>query len=163
LTAKQAPAGHEPPRRSEPERRDGRRHHPTADLFKTGEAAMWLSSILCWPKMTRKPTPRGRPERGPSRRPRRTCRPTLEALEDRAVPAIFNVAAGDVPGLIAALDKANKNGQVDIINLAPGAPYTLTAPGPSPLAGARGLTMLADGGNLLTLNGNGATIARAVG
>jgi hypothetical protein len=48
---------------------------------------MWFSSILCWPKMTRKSTPRGRPEPGPSRRPRRPFRPTLEVLEDRCVPA----------------------------------------------------------------------------
>jgi hypothetical protein len=90
-------------------------------------------------------------------------RPRLEVLEDRCVPTIFNVAAGDVPGLIAALDTANTNGEPDTINLAPGATYTLTAPGSSPLDGARGLTVLDDGGNLLTLNGNGATIARAAG
>jgi hypothetical protein len=88
-------------------------------------------------------------------------RPRLEVLEDRAVPAIFNIAAGDVPGLIAALDAANTNGQPDTVNLAPGATYTLTAPGPSPPSVAAGLTVLADGGQLLTVNGNGATIARA--
>jgi hypothetical protein len=122
---------------------------------------MWLSSILCWPKMTRKSGSRGRPERGPSRRPRRTCRPTLEALEDRAVPTIFNVPAGDVPGLTAALGTANKNGEPDTVNLAPGATYTLTAP--SRPGGGYGLTVLADGGQLLTVNGNGATITRAAG
>src|SRR5262245_3572454 len=85
-------------------------------------------------------------------------RPRLEPLEERCVPATFNVAAGDVAGLYAALNTANANGQEDTVNLAPGTPYTLTAPGNFV---DTGLTLLADGGKLLTINGNGATIARA--
>jgi hypothetical protein len=88
-------------------------------------------------------------------------RPGLEILEGRCVPAVFNVAAGDGPGLVAVLNTANINGEADTVNLAPGATYTLTAPGP--LGGVAGLTVLDDGGQLLTLNGNGATITRAAG
>jgi hypothetical protein len=88
-------------------------------------------------------------------------RPRLEILEDRAVPTTFNVTAGDVPGLITALNTANNNGEPDTINLAPGAPYTLTAT--SPPGGAYDLIVLPDGGQLLTVNGHGATITRAAG
>src|SRR5262245_55565891 len=118
---------------------------------------MWFSSVLNWPKGARKAARRGRHES----KPQWTCRPGLEVLEDRTVPTIFNVAAGDVAGLVAALDTANKNGEPDTINLAPGAPYALTAPPPP--GGGYGLTVQADGGNLLTINGNGATITRAAG
>jgi hypothetical protein len=98
---------------------------------------MWFSTVSTWLTGAGKSTLR-------SRRPKRACRPCLELLEDRAVPTLFNIAAGDVPGLIAALDTANTNGQVDVINLAPGAPYTLTTPRPSPQDGSAGLNVLAD-------------------
>jgi hypothetical protein len=41
--------------------------------------------------------------RSSPRRPRRV-RPWIEGLEVREAPAVFNVAAGDVPGLIAAIN-----------------------------------------------------------
>ncbi len=55
-------------------------------------------------------------------------------------------------GLIAGLGGANSNGQPDIINLEAGCTYTVTGPG-SPL------TITSDGGNPLTINGNGASIS----
>ena len=45
--------------------------------------------------------------------------------------AIFPVAAGDVPGLIAAITSANGNGVADVINLAGGS-YDLTGSPPRP-------------------------------
>lgn len=52
--------------------------------------------------------------------------------------ATFNVAAGDVPGLIAAIDAANANGEADTINLAAGT-YSLTS-GPYSGAGLPAIT-----------------------
>jgi hypothetical protein len=52
--------------------------------------------------------------------------------------AVFNVASGDVSGLIAAIDAANANGEADTINLAAGT-YTLTS-GPYGGAGLPSLT-----------------------
>src|SRR5687768_499112 len=40
--------------------------------------------------------------------------------------SVFNIADGDVAGLIAAIKAANTNPGPDIINLAPGGTYTLT-------------------------------------
>jgi hypothetical protein len=56
-------------------------------------------------------------------------RPRLEALDERAVPAVFNVAAGDEAGLIAAINAANDEGTnpgADTINLS--GTYTFAAP-----------------------------------
>jgi hypothetical protein len=48
----------------------------------------------------------------------RRMRPCLEVLEDRTVPTVFNVGAGDVATLIKDIDTANSNGQSNnIINL----------------------------------------------
>ena len=43
-----------------------------------------------------------------------------------AKAATFNVAAGDVAGLIAAINSSNANGEADVINLAYGR-YTVTS------------------------------------
>jgi hypothetical protein len=43
-----------------------------------------------------------------------------------AYSAVFNIASGDVTGLIAAINAANSNGEENTINLEPGT-YTLTA------------------------------------
>lgn len=70
--------------------------------------------------------------------------------------AVFNIADGDVPGLIAAINTANANGDADTINLAANGAYTLTA-----------VDNLTDGPNglpsidsELTINGRGAVISR---
>ena len=77
-----------------------------------------------------------------------------------AYAAAFTVACNDIAGLIAAINTANSNGEADTITLADNCTYALatadnTANGPS------GLPAIAvDSGNLLTINGNGATLTR---
>src|SRR5438046_2783989 len=92
-------------------------------------------------------------------RPRRPL--AVEALEDRTVPATFNIADGDVAGLIAAVNTANTNDEADDINLAAGGTFDLTSQ-QSAFKGGSGLPdILLDNGNLantLTVNGNGSTI-----
>jgi hypothetical protein len=90
-------------------------------------------------------------------------RPALEALEDRLAPANFKIANGDVAGLIAAITTSNSNNQADMINLAAGSTYTLSAADNSDF-GPTGLpNIVLDGSpaNKLTINGNGATIGRS--
>ncbi len=55
----------------------------------------------------------------------RRFRPVLEELEARLAPAIFNVAAGDVAGLISAITLANTNPGPDTIVLG-GGTYNFT-------------------------------------
>jgi hypothetical protein len=61
--------------------------------------------------------------------------------------AEFNIADGDVAGLIAAIDTANANGEADVINLAVDGTYSLLVSLPS-------LT------SEITINGNGSTVQR---
>ncbi|MDQ6922579.1 MAG: IPTL-CTERM sorting domain-containing protein [Pseudomonadota bacterium] len=71
--------------------------------------------------------------------------------------AVFNVAAGDTAGLIAAITTANGNGVANVINLG-GGTYNLTvADNTSVIAGPNGLPAIT---STLTINGNGSTIAR---
>src|SRR5205807_6686037 len=79
--------------------------------------------------------------------------------------AVFNIANGDVFGLNSAIVTANSNHQDDIINLAAGGTYTISAvdnttKGPSGLAVIRGEGAGATSYSL-TINGNGATISRS--
>jgi hypothetical protein len=69
--------------------------------------------------------------------------------------AIFNVASGDVAGLIAAINAANANGEENTINLAPGT-YTLTAVDNSSGSGPNGLPVIA---SAMTINGENAETA----
>jgi len=67
--------------------------------------------------------------------------------------AVFNIASGDVTGLIAAINAANANSQDNVINLAPGT-YTLTAIDNSRSAGdANGLPVIT---GTITINGGDA-------
>ncbi len=86
---------------------------------------------------------------------RKGVRPQLELLEDRTVPAVFNVAAGDVGTLIADMNQANSNGQSNIINLTAGT-YDLTAVDNN-WYGPNGLPAITSN---LTINGNGAVLVR---
>src|SRR5688572_7993824 len=83
--------------------------------------------------------------------------PRVESLEGRAVPANLPVAAGDVPGLITAINQANGNDEADTIDLA-GGTFTLTDVYTDTVEtnGPNGLPVIRpDGGNGLTINGNG--------
>ena len=73
--------------------------------------------------------------------------------------ATFNVADGDVAGLIAAINSANASAGPTTINLAPNGTYTLTAVAEDDgYAGGAGLPYIR---RPLTINGNGATIQRS--
>ncbi len=77
-------------------------------------------------------------------------------------PTTVHVANGDVAGLAAAILASNANPGPDVINLAPGGTYTLTAIADNGLAfyccGPAGLPFVQ---GPLTINGNGATIQRS--
>ncbi|TAH28479.1 MAG: T9SS C-terminal target domain-containing protein [Cytophagales bacterium] len=86
-----------------------------------------------------------------------------------AKSAVFNVAAGNVTALIAAINSANANNEADIINLATNSTYTLTSvnftstqPNTSGNASQRGLPRILNNvtGLDLTINGNGSIIIR---
>jgi hypothetical protein len=80
-------------------------------------------------------------------------------LEDRVVPAVIDVGAGDVPGLIAAINTANNSGDpTNTINLTQST-YNLTQIN-NFWYGPDGLPAISTN---LTINGNGATIQRANG
>ncbi len=88
---------------------------------------------------------------------------SLGRLEGRITPATFNIANGDVGGLINAINTANANHQSDTIILAQNGTYTFT--GANNNDGNQGNnalpTILPDGGNGLTILGNGATFQRS--
>jgi CSLREA domain-containing protein len=92
----------------------------------------------------------------------RALLPIVAALTAAAAEAAtFDVPAGNITALKSALAGANSNGEDDVINLAPGSTYTLSAVDNSS-NGATGLPrLMADGGRTLTVNGNGATITRS--
>lgn len=76
-------------------------------------------------------------------------------LEQRENPAVFNISAGDVAALVAAVDASNKNAEPDTINLATGSTYLFTAAANT--QAALGLIAPDD----VTINGNGAKLERS--
>jgi len=72
-----------------------------------------------------------------------------------APAAVFNVADGDVAGLVAAFQTSNTNGEPDVINLATDGSYVFT----STTSVGQALPTLVRG-NDVTIHGNGATLAR---
>ena len=100
----------------------------------------------------------------PSRADRNRFRPTVASqLEDRLAPAVFNIAAGDVAGLVAALNTANGNAQDDTINIA-GGRFVFQTPADSFDGGTALPVVESDGVNqTVTINGNGATFFRPDG
>ena len=78
--------------------------------------------------------------------------------------ATFNIADGDVTALKAAITTSNSNGQSDVINLAAKGNYSFTVPEPG--GNGNALPALVDdvagAGQDLVINGNGATLLRAV-
>jgi hypothetical protein len=99
---------------------------------------MRFSSVLCWLKGPRTSTRRDRPEPGPSRRPKRTCRPSLELLEDRCVPAMFAVntladlGAGSLREAITFANDEVLHPGADVITFAPGVTGILRLTGALP-------------------------------
>ncbi|MCA0454814.1 MAG: tandem-95 repeat protein [Chloroflexi bacterium] len=90
--------------------------------------------------------------------------PTLAvrpAICDLAAPPKLDVAAGDVAGLIAAIEYANTQTTPITINLAPNSTYTLTQIFPTgalDTTNKMGLPVIMA---KLTINGNGSTITRS--
>ncbi len=93
----------------------------------------------------------------------------LITLTIKTHAAVFNIANGDVAGLIAAINAANANSEADIINLATNGIYNLTAvnntiSNPN-IGGGNGLPAIINSfsgaGADITINGNGATIQRS--
>jgi hypothetical protein len=123
---------------------------------------MRFSSVLCWLNETRKSTLRGRPAPGSSLRPKRPCRPSLEVLEDRAVPATFTVTNLNdgllVPGSLrqAILDSNGTTVENDLIVFQPGLTGTLTLTD-GQLAVTRPVTINGPGSGALTISGNNAS------
>jgi concanavalin A-like lectin/glucanase superfamily protein len=76
---------------------------------------------------------------------------------------VFNIADGDVVGLIAAINSANASSCPTTINLAPNGHYVLTTVADSGLgeSGARGPSGLPYIRSQVTINGGGATIQRS--
>lgn len=82
----------------------------------------------------------------------------IEVLDERALPAVFNVGSSDVAALTTAFTTANTNGESDTINLT-ASTYTFTAVN-NDTDGGNALPVLgSDVGSTITLNGNGATFA----
>lgn len=91
-------------------------------------------------------------------------------FQNLAFGAVFNIADGDVAGLISAIVTSNTNDESDVINLAAGGMYILTTvnytssnPGTTGYEGQRGLPKILEdvAGLDLVINGNGATVMRA--
>ena len=73
----------------------------------------------------------------------------------------FDIPDGDVSQLISSIATANTNGQDDVIILAAGGTYELTAVYTA-TNGATGLPIVgSDSGHILFVNGNGATLRRS--
>lgn len=84
---------------------------------------------------------------------------TFSLFSERAQAATVNIADGDVPGLIAAINSANASAGPTTINLAPNGTYTLhQADNSDGFWGPTGLPRIM---KPLTINGNGATIQRS--
>lgn len=90
-----------------------------------------------------------------ARPPKQGVRLHLEELENRTVPAVFNVGAGDTATLIADINTANSNGQSNTINLTASTYDFKLADnntfGPNALPAITGN---------ITINGNGAVLER---
>ncbi|MHB1423778.1 MAG: DUF4214 domain-containing protein [Gemmataceae bacterium] len=97
----------------------------------------------------------GAGSKAPARRAPRSVRLQLEELEDRTVPTVFTVAAGDVNTLIADIVTANSNGQSNTINLTDST-YDFTSANNN-VFGPNALPAIT--GNI-TINGNGAVLQR---
>ena len=96
-------------------------------------------------------------------RTNRRARLTLQSLENRDVPATFNIANGDTAALITAINTCNINNQPDTINLAVTGTYTFTAAADAADGGSALPTILRDTAdtNTVTINGQGSLLQRS--
>src|SRR4051812_37215302 len=78
------------------------------------------------------------------------------ATPSPAHAAVYNIADGDIAGLLAAI-RGPAPGSV--VNLAPGGTYTLLAEPNDPQAGSGSISLINSAD--LTINGNGATLQRS--
>jgi hypothetical protein len=118
-----------------------------AGPFKEKSMFTWRKLFSDWSRTTTRRV-------GPIRK--RSIRLGFEVLEDRTVPAVFNVGSGDVATLIADINTANANHENNIINLSPGSTYSLTSVD-NYWYGANGLPAIT--GNVI-INGGGAILQR---
>jgi uncharacterized repeat protein (TIGR01451 family) len=89
-------------------------------------------------------------------------RPRVQQFEQRIAPAIFNIANGDIPGLITAINTANINNEPDTINLAVNGKYNFTTA--FDVANEVALPIIeldSTISNVLTINGRGSTFNNA--
>jgi hypothetical protein len=98
----------------------------------------------------------------------RRLRPAVEQLEDRAVPAVFNVnSLADIlnpaPGTVtlrSAIQQANHTPGGNTINLTVAGTYKIALAGANEIANATGdFDILASGGNLSIVNASGGHVA----
>ena len=83
-------------------------------------------------------------------------RPRVEPIEQRIAPAIFNIANGDVPALIAAIQVANINNEPDTINLAVNGQYNFTTNFNGTNTCLPAILLDSTISNVLTINGRGS-------
>jgi predicted outer membrane repeat protein len=97
-----------------------------------------------------------------ARKTRRT-RLSMHRLENRDVPAVFNIANGDTASFIAAINTCNFNNEPDTINLAVSGNYTFTSAADAADGGSALPTILRDvaDANTVTINGRGSTVQRS--
>jgi hypothetical protein len=124
---------------------------------------MWFSSFRSWLQAAGKSTPRGGFQPGPARRPQRTCRPRLEVLEDRLVPAapitVTNLNNEGPGSLRQAIDDSNANpSDADTIVFQPGLSGRInlltTAQSSGQLTVTGPVSIVGPGSGLLTISGN---------
>jgi parallel beta-helix repeat protein len=121
---------------------------------------MSFSSIPSWLKGAGESILRGRHESRPGRRPKRTCRPGLEVLEGRDVPAttftVTNLNDAGLGRLRQAIIDANNLAGPDAIVFQPGLTGAITlTTGQLTVTGP--VTITGPGSGALTISGNNAS------
>lgn len=93
----------------------------------------------------------------------RRARLMVQSLERRETPANFNIANGDVAGLVAAINTSNGNNEPDTITLAVNGTYTFTTPAELTTGGSALPTIRRDvsDSNTVIINGRGSTLRRS--
>src|SRR4051794_29901939 len=133
------------------------------DVFKN--RPLFKETSMFPPFQFRRSMPLGGVSRSGARR--RRYRSTIEYLEDRCVPAVFNVNSlldafappAGVVTLRSAINQANQTPGPNTINLTVGGTYAITIPGAGTGTDASGaFTILPGGGDLTIANTSGAPV-----